>query len=85
MLRQQIDELDEQLLSLLSKRMRISKEIGLYKKDNNMPILQSGRYTEILDRRGKMGEELDLTADFVKEIMKSIHEESVKTQMKVME
>ena len=85
MLRQQIDELDEQLLSLLSKRMRISKEIGMYKKENNMPILQSGRYTEILDRRGKMGEELDLTADFVKEIMKSIHEESVKTQMKVME
>ena len=85
MLRQQIDELDEQLLSLLSKRMRISKEIGQYKKDNNMPILQSGRYTEILDRRGKMGEELDLTTDFVKEIMKSIHEESVKVQMKVME
>lgn len=85
MLRQQIDELDEQLLSLLSKRMRISKEIGIYKKENNMPILQSGRYTEILNQRGQMGNSMDLAQDFVKEIMKSIHEESVKVQMKVME
>ena len=42
-LRKQIDEIDEQLLTILAKRMRISKEIGIYKKEHNMPILQSGR------------------------------------------
>lgn len=83
-LRQQIDEIDEQLLSLLGKRMRISREIGTYKKEHNMPILQSGRYTQILDNRGEMGKALDLTPDFVKEIMKSIHEESVKVQMEIL-
>ena len=83
-LRQQIDEIDEQLLSLLSKRMRISREIGTYKKEHNMPILQSGRYNEILDKRGKMGTSLDLNPEFISEIMKSIHEESVKVQMEIM-
>ena len=83
-LRQQIDEIDEQLLSLLSKRMRISREIGTYKKEHNMPILQSGRYNEILDKRGKMGKSLDLNPEFISEIMKSIHGESVKVQMEIM-
>ncbi len=82
-LRQQIDEIDEQLLTLLGKRMRISHEIGVYKKEHNMPVLQSGRYNEILDKRGEMGSAMDLSPDFVKEIMKSIHEESVKVQMKL--
>lgn len=84
MLRQQIDEIDEQFLTLLGKRMRISKEIGTYKKEHNMPILQSNRYTQILDNRGEMGKSMDLTPDFVKEIMKAVHEESVKVQMKIM-
>ncbi len=84
-LREQIDEIDEQILSLLSKRMRISTEIGTYKKEHNMPILQSGRYTEILDKRGEMGTSLNLNGEFVKEIMKAIHEESVAIQMKLMQ
>lgn len=83
-LRQQIDEIDEQFLTLLGKRMRISKEIGTYKKEHNMPILQSNRYNQILDDRGEMGKSMDLTPDFVKEIMRAVHQESVKVQMKVM-
>lgn len=83
-LRQQIDEIDEQFLTLLGKRMRISKEIGIYKKEHNMPILQSSRYTQIIDNRSDMGKSMDLTSEFVKEIMKAVHEESVKVQMDVM-
>ena len=83
-LRRQIDEIDEQLLSLLGKRMRISREIATYKKEHNMPVFQSGRYNEILDRRCKMGESMDLSTDFVLEIMKTIHDESVKIQMEIM-
>lgn len=49
-----------------------------------MPILQSGRYNDILENRAKQGEALNLSGDFVTEIMKAIHEESVKVQMEIM-
>ena len=83
-LRRQIDGIDEQLLELLAKRMRISREIGVYKKEHNMPILQSPRYSEILEKRSNMGEQMDLSTEFVKEILKEIHEESVRQQMIIM-
>ena len=83
-LRRQIDGIDEQLLELLAKRMRISREIGLYKKEHNMPILQSPRYSEILEKRSNMGEAMELNTDFVKDLLKEIHEESVRQQMLVM-
>jgi chorismate mutase len=79
-LRRQIDQIDEQLLELLAKRMRISREIGVYKKEHNMPVLQSPRYNEILENRTNMGESLDLSVEFVREILKEIHEESVRQQ-----
>lgn len=83
-LRRQIDEIDEQLLATLAKRMRISKEIGTYKKEHNMPILQEGRYNDILENRAKLGKAMELNPEFVAEIMKSIHEESVRVQMEIM-
>ena len=83
-LRKQIDEIDEQLLATLAKRMRISREIGTYKKEHNMPILQSGRYNDILENRAKLGKAMELNPDFIAEIMKSIHEESVRVQMEIM-
>lgn len=83
-LRKKIDEIDEALLSILAKRMGISKEIGIYKKEHNMPILQSGRYSDILENREKQGAGLGLSTTFVHEIMKAIHEESVKVQMEIM-
>ena len=83
-LRKEIDELDAQLLQLLAKRMGISCEIGTYKKEHNMPVLQSNRYDEILKSRREMGERLELDGEFVNKIMTSIHEESVRVQMKLM-
>ena len=80
-LRQQIDDLDEQILTLLAKRARISREIGTYKKENKMPVLQPNRYGEILQERAQKGEQLELDKDFVLAIMKSIHEESVRIQL----
>ena len=64
--------------------MRISKEIGVYKKEHNMPILQSPRYSEILEKRSAMGKTLELSPEFVKEILTEIHEESVRQQMIIM-
>lgn len=83
-LRQQIDGIDEQLLELLAKRMRISREIGVYKKEHNMPVLQSPRYSEILEQRSHMGEQMSLDTEFVKVFLKAVHEESVRQQMVIM-
>ena len=83
-LRRQIDGIDEQVLELLAKRMRISREIGVYKKEHNMPILQSPRYSEILENRSNMGQQMDLNADFIKKMLSLVHEESVRQQMIIM-
>lgn len=84
-LRKQIDILDDDLLELLAKRMRVSKEIGLYKKEHNMPILQAKRYEEILEKRIKEAVKMDMSDEFMKTVLIAIHEESVRQQMKVME
>ena len=84
-LRSQIDELDIELLHLLSKRMRVSREIGHYKLDYNMPVLQTNRYDHILNDRTKQAEQMDLSSEFMKQILESIHSESIRQQMLIME
>jgi len=83
-LRRQIDELDNSLLELLAKRMRVSGEIGQYKKENNMPILQSQRYDEILQVRIKQAQQMGMDAEFMKTVLVAIHEESVRIQQNIM-
>lgn len=82
-LRNQIDEIDNDLIELLSKRMRICREIGTYKKEHNMTVVQTGRYNEILDKRGAQGVLCGMDADFMKEIFQAIHEESVRQQIEI--
>ena len=82
-LRKQIDEMDDQLMDLLTKRMRISREIAAYKKDHNMGVVQTGRYTEILDKRGAQGSMCGMDPVFVKKVYEAIHEESVRQQMEI--
>lgn len=82
-LRKQIDECDTDLIEILSKRMRIAREIGTYKKEHNMTILQTGRYNEILNKRGEQGESCAMSAEFIKDVFESIHEESVRQQMEI--
>ena len=82
-LRKQIDEIDNSLIDILSKRMRISREIGQYKKEHSMTILQTARYSEILDKRGAQASLLGIDPECVKKIFESIHEESVNQQMKI--
>lgn len=82
-LRKQIDEMDDQLLNLLTKRMRVSREIALYKKDHNMGVVQTARYNEILDKRCAQGSLCGMSPEFVRRIYESIHEESVRQQMEI--
>ncbi|MBQ4222734.1 MAG: bifunctional 3-deoxy-7-phosphoheptulonate synthase/chorismate mutase type II [Prevotella sp.] len=83
-LRKQIDELDNQLMDLLAKRMRVCREIGQYKKEHNMTVLQPARYGEILDKRGAQGSLCGLGTDFVKKVFENVHEESVRQQMEIL-
>ena len=82
-LRHQIDELDNQLMDLLSKRMRVCREIGQYKKEHNMTILQAARYNEILEKRGAQGALCGMDSDFVAQVFEKIHEESVRQQIEI--
>ena len=82
-LRHQIDDLDNQLMDLLSKRMRVCREIGQYKKEHNMTVLQPTRYGEILDKRGAQGALCGMGNDFVRTVFEAVHEESVRQQMEI--
>lgn len=82
-LRAEIDQLDDQLMNLLSKRLRICREVGQYKKEHNLTVLQSNRYSEILDKRGKQGVQYGLSAESVANIFEEIHQESVRQQLKI--
>ena len=83
-LRKQIDEIDNNIIEVLAKRMRISREIGQYKKEHGMTILQTARYTEILEKRGAQGSLMGIDPECIKKIFEAIHEESVNQQMKVL-
>lgn len=83
-LRKQIDELDDHILETLAHRMRVAQEIGTYKKEHNMTILQTGRFDDILTARAKQANGLGLSEEFVKDILSSIHEESIRHQNKMM-
>lgn len=83
-LRRQIDEIDNALIEMLTKRMRVSREIGQYKREHAMTIVQTGRYTEILDKRGAQGVLCGMSAEFMKSIFEAIHEESVRQQIDVL-
>ncbi len=83
-LRLRIDDIDNQLIQLLSERMKISGQIGNYKKENNITILQSRRYNEIIRDRNEKAEKKGLNIDFVSRVFETIHEESVLIQSLIM-
>ena len=83
-LRSQIDKLDDELLELLSRRMRVSRDIGQYKKEHNMPVLQTQRYEELLARRAGQAEQMGMDREFMRTVLQAIHEESIRQQMEVL-
>lgn len=82
-MRRQIDEIDNQIMEMLTKRMRVCREIGQFKKEHNMTVLQTSRYNEILDKRGAQGAPCGMDPSFVKTVFEAIHEESVRQQMEI--
>lgn len=82
-LRQQINQLDDELMLLLSQRMKVAEKIGQYKKENNITILQTKRWNEILERACKKGDKMGLSKEFVTKYLDAVHMESINRQNKV--
>jgi chorismate mutase len=83
-LRLQIDGYDEKLLEIIGNRMQIVDQIGLLKKEKNVAILQNQRWNEILLKMTAEGKEMGLSSDFIMQLFKAIHQESINHQEKVM-
>lgn len=84
LLRQQIDDCDHELLAVLARRMSISREIGRFKKANNLRVVQPARYQDVMNARVDEGNRLGLDPDFTQRIMQAIHEDSVRQQLDIM-
>lgn len=82
-LRAKIDVLDDKLLGMLGNRMKVADSIGALKKDNNVSILQTTRWNEILGKMILQGEEKNLSEEFILKIYKAIHQESINHQKKI--
>jgi len=84
MLRRQIDMVDDELLELLGKRMKIAEEIGMVKKEKGVTILQTGRWEEIIEKASLKGKLQGLSERFMIRYLNAIHQESIDHQHEVM-
>lgn len=82
-LRQQINHLDDELIHLLGQRMKIADQIGEYKKENNITILQTKRWNHILERAFLKGDKYGLSKEFITKYFDAVHMESIHHQNKV--
>jgi len=79
-LRKEINLIDDELISMLASRMNVARSIGLYKKENNITILQSDRWKEIIDKYKMKARTNDLSEEFIVRFIKSVHDESINQQ-----
>src|SRR5690606_11649154 len=82
-LRAQIDVGDNQVMELLGKRMKIADSIGALKKERNVAVLQTKRWSEILNKMVLEGKEKGLSEEFIQKLFKAIHQESISHQEKI--
>ena len=83
-IREQINQVDDELLSLIGRRMKLADQIGLYKKENNITILQTRRWNDILERAYNKGRQLGLSDEFIVRYFDAVHLESINHQNKIM-
>ena len=63
--------------------MAVCREIGQYKKEHNMQVVQNRRYSDIINKRVSQAEEMGLSGEFIQIVMQAVHEESVRQQIDV--
>jgi chorismate mutase len=83
-LRSRIDKVDEEIIHLLGKRMRITEELGRFKKEESVTIFQIERWKEILESRTMLAEQVGLSKEFILKYLEQLHKESIRTQTRVM-
>lgn len=83
MYRKRIDDCDSRLMEILAERMDIAREIGIFKKSHNLTVLQSERYSDIIDTLENKGLELGITPQCIRNIFESIHTESIRHQLEL--
>ena len=83
-LRERINQVDDELLALIGQRMKIADKIGEYKRENNITILQTNRWNEILEKAFAKGNRLGLSKDFITKYFDAVHLESISHQNKIM-
>jgi chorismate mutase len=83
-LRSRIDKVDEEIIHLLGKRMRITEELGRFKKEESVTIFQIDRWKEILESRTMLAEQVGLSKEFILKYLEQLHKESIRTQTRVM-
>lgn len=83
-LRALIDDVDKDLLNLLLERQKLVEQIGTYKKENNITVLQLERWKEIIDSRTEFGNNLGLSEAYVVKLLESIHKESIRIQTELL-
>lgn len=80
-LRRRIDEIDDELLEVIARRMSIADEIGAYKRRNGMAVVQPERYNTLMSRRISAGTDIGLSESFMRRLLSALHEESVRRQV----
>ena len=82
--RDQIDSLDREIIALLAERLKVVRQIGEIKGEFDIPVLQPKRWQEILKQAKANGSRAELTTEFIEELFKAIHQESIHHQIEVM-
>ena len=82
-MRKEMDILDDELLHILSTRMQLVREMGAYKKDNNLTILQPERWKQMQEKFQLKSNELHLSEEFLARIIRAMHDESINQQEKI--
>ena len=85
LLRSRIDMIDYEIMEVLAQRMNIIRQIGQYKKENQVTALQVNRWAQIIEDRSKLAVKLDLDDTFIKALFQLIHEDSVRQQTDIMD
>lgn len=80
-LRQRIDECDRELIGVLARRMAVVREIGQYKTEHQLPVVQSKRFNQMLTQRIELAKQQHLSQEFITKVINAIHEEAVRQQL----
>ena len=83
-MREKISVLDDRLFDILATRMRLSDEIGDFKREHNITILQQEHWNKIIDKRLAQTDEYQLTPKFIRRFMDEIHQESIRIQAEIL-